>query len=432
MEEKEFFRRLKERDFINLERDLLEDYNKTKDLKNKYYLGICYSADLTKYEEAIVIFKELLNTEYKHPNMYLFMAKHSQSRLESEKIIKQGIKNFPNNNNLKNELLFYLCDEKKEEYFETLKKETKVTFNSMIEMINFYYKNKNYIKALELINNITDERSLNKPDVKFLKIIIPYLANQEVNRELIDIFTVADNNSFSGMIVKLIEIDIEKDDNVAKKLIRQLNYTSEYNYLFHEIMFERNSIYFPLDEIFFTIITKIKERFDEREIDRKIELIEIFQKLYSDEYRKTITKNKLKEIEKIIKEELKDIDDKDLYLNLMYIYEMMNNKKKYFEICIEMIKNFHTVKHINLYNFTPTDLNSAVNYVICNANIHEYNSDNYQNIIELLIKKLHKHKMYSDIVKLIDSIDYKKLDYLSFGFELAYALDVCERKNEAK
>ena len=107
MEEKEFFKRLSKKEYDALEKELLKDYRKTRDIHSRFLLGICYSEQYKRKDDAIIIFKELMNTDSKHPNMYLFVAKHTQSNIESSKIIKEGLKFFPDNTRLKNQLLFY-------------------------------------------------------------------------------------------------------------------------------------------------------------------------------------------------------------------------------------------------------------------------------------------------------------------------------------
>jgi len=106
MEDKDFFKRLSKKEYDALGKELLKDYRKTRNIHSRFLLGICYSEQYKRKDDAIIIFKELMNTDSKHPNMYLFVAKHTQSNIESSKIIKEGLKFFPDNTRLKNQLLF--------------------------------------------------------------------------------------------------------------------------------------------------------------------------------------------------------------------------------------------------------------------------------------------------------------------------------------
>ncbi len=434
MNEKELAKRISKKDFNNLETELLESFRNTRDLKYKYFLGICYSEQYSRYDEAVTIFKELMNTNFKQPYMYLFVAKRAKTNLESCKVIKEGIKNFNTNKSLKIELLFYLEDDKKEKYFEQLKNEIELSFSLNMEMISYFYKKQNFKKALELIKNINIDEVPNKIDIQFLNIIILYLSKQKIESDIIDNFTVSDNNSFLGMIVRLIEIDIENNSNKSKKLIQQLTYMSEPDNPFLEVInFSNNHCsYFLIDELFYSLLEKLIAKQTDENSKRKFELIGIFQKLAWENEEKPITKTKLKEFQKIINEEMKKNNDINLYLNLMDIYYKLGDNKKYFDTYIKALENFKDIKYIYLTNFNASELEYVKDYVINNVKIYDFNSERYQYLIENLVKELHKNQKYSDIVKLMDAINYKKLDYIKFGFEIAYAFSENNRTDIAK
>ncbi|MDD3452682.1 MAG: tetratricopeptide repeat protein [Bacilli bacterium] len=397
-------------------------------------MGICYSKQYSKWNEAVTIFKELLNSDFKYPAMYIFLAKRSKSNLEGSKFIKEGIKNFEDNKSLKKILLFYLEDDEKEAYFLELKNDIDITFDIAIEMISIYYSKRDYKKALELFDYLNEEESPNKIDLYFLKIAISYLANKKIDVEVINSFIVKDNNSFLGFIIRLIEIDIENNENISKKLISQLNYMSEPDNPFIEIVnFENgNHSYFSIDELFYSILKKLEEKFTDVDIIRKLKLIYAFQELYLADEEKDVSKTRLKEIQKLVDEELEKHSDKILYLQLLDIYIKLSNNKKYFDTYIKAIENSHNIDYIDLSDFNLSDLDYANNYVMQNVKIYDFNSNKYQSLIETLVKTLHSHEKYSDIVKLMDAIEYEKLDYLKFGFEIAYSFSNDKRTDKTK
>lgn len=431
MEDKEFFKRLSKKEYDALEKELLKDYRKTKDVHSRFLLGICYSEQYKRKDDAITIFKDLMNTDIKHPNMYLFVAKHTQSNIESSKIIKEGLKFFPDNTRLKNELLFYIDDSEKEIYFEQLRKNKEVSSSGLIRMISFYFKKEEYEKAsllmkeLEITDNI-----VSKTDLEFLKIVLPYLAQKEIDENVINSFIVVDNNTLQGLIVRLIEIDLKDDNVLATKLLEQLNYISQYENPFLEIVdfTDRNHSFFTIDNIFYTVLNRLESKFDNETCKRKIKLISAFQKLSWEE---DVSKHYLKQIQKLIEEELKNNDDKSLYLNLININEKLGNNKKYFDVYISGI-NYVGTEDISFDNFNDSELDYVVNYIVSNARIYDFNCNKYQKLIENLIFTLHNRKQYSSVVKISENIDYKKLKYLNFGFELAYALKEQGKDSKAK
>lgn len=431
MEDKEFFKRLSKKEYDALEKELIKDYRKTRDIHSRFLLGICYSEQYKRKDDAITIFKELMNMDIKHPIMYLFVAKHTQSNIESSKIIKEGLKFFPDNTRLKNQLLFYIDDSDKEVYFEQLKKNKEVSLSGLIRMIAFYFEKEEYEKAsliteeLEITDNIVP-----KTDLEFLKIILPYLAHKEIDENVINSFIVVDNNTLQGLIVRLMEIDLKDDNILATKLLEQLNYISQYENPFLEIVnfTDGNHSFFTIDNIFYTILNRLENKFENDACKRKIKLISAFQKLAWEE---DVSKHYLKQIQKLIEEELKSNNDKSLYLNLIKINEKLGNNKKYFDAYINGI-NYVGVEDISFDNFNDSELDYVVNYIVSNVRIYDFNCNEYQNLIENLIFTLHNRKQYSSVVKISENIDYKKLKYLNFGFELAFALKEQGKDSKAK
>mgnify|MGYP004624675205 CR=1 FL=1 len=66
MEDKEFFKRLSKKEYNALEKELLKDYRKTKDVHSRFLLGICYSEQYKRKDDAITIFKDLLSFSVVH------------------------------------------------------------------------------------------------------------------------------------------------------------------------------------------------------------------------------------------------------------------------------------------------------------------------------------------------------------------------------
>lgn len=432
MGEKEFFKRLKEEDYEELEKELTSEYRTKKNLKAKYFLGICYSCQIDKYDEAVIIFKSLLNTKYKCPNMYLFLSIQNKSNLESLKILNEGLKFFPDNENLKKQRLFYLDSDEKEKYFDKLKDEVDVTFDMIMEMLGYFYKNEKVNKYRELIKYL--DKLDDKLSVKFLKIVISYLSDKEIDNEMFDSFVIADNDTYFGLIVRLMEIDIERNKDKVLELVRELNYEVDVDSSELEICFRNKGLfYFDVDEFFFSLLHKICGKYDDEFITRKLYLIEFFRKkLYHIDDKKILTKTNLRKVEKLILTELKTFEVKSLYSNLIDIYYNLEDNKKYFKSYVMFTNKFNETKFFILYQFSEGDLNYACNYLIENVRIFEFNKDVYQDLIKGLVKELFGCKKYADIVKLLESIYYKNLDYLEFGFEVAYSFGEVNRKREAK
>ena len=63
MEVKEFFKRLAKKEYDTLEKELLKDYRKNMDIHSRFLLGICYSKQYKRKDDAIIIFKELRSEE---------------------------------------------------------------------------------------------------------------------------------------------------------------------------------------------------------------------------------------------------------------------------------------------------------------------------------------------------------------------------------
>ena len=73
------------------------------------------------------------------------------------------------------------------------------------------------------------------------------------------------------------------------------------------------------DELFYSILKKLEEKFTDVDIIRKLKLIYAFQELYLADEEKDVSKTRLKEIQKLVDEELEKHSDKILYLQLLDI-----------------------------------------------------------------------------------------------------------------
>ena len=65
------------------------------------------------------IFKELMNTDFRPSYIYSFNAKYTTGNIEKIKIINEGLRIYPDNSMLNNQLLFCLEDEEKEQHPES-------------------------------------------------------------------------------------------------------------------------------------------------------------------------------------------------------------------------------------------------------------------------------------------------------------------------
>ena len=87
---------------------------------------------------------------------------------------------------------------------------------------------------------------------------------------------------------------------------------------------------------------------------------------------------------------------------------------------------------INFSKFNNLELAYATDYICNKLKIYNFNSDRYQELIENIIQELHSRQKYTEIIKIIENIDFKQLNYLNFGFELAYAYKELKMDEDAK
>lgn len=420
----------------NLEKELIEEYDKTKKLNTYYLLGVFYSEKYSKpnREKATIIFKELLNKGFKKNYIYSFLATQTMNKEESEKYIREGIKQYPDNQNLKNILIYYIEDNKKEEYFNKNLTIFKNNFYTVIEMISYYYDKKDYKKAFGLFDYLNTTKNDYKREIDFLKIAISYLANEYINKETNNSFIVTDNNSLLGLLVRLIDIDYEKNSKKGELLIMNIDYLPIFEYEdYIEIIDINNNkgIYFMLNTLFYTILDKLANKYENENIKNKIKLIKGMYELNNEE-EKYITEAKLRDVQKMIEIELVNNNHKKLYEELIFINFELGDNKKSFLTYIKAIENSHFIDYFDFSKFNIKELEYALNYLIDNIKIDINNSDRYQYIFEKIVKKLHILDEHKKIVKIFKVFDYTKFDYLKFGFELAFAFNKEKNTMDAK
>lgn len=439
MEKNEFYKMLDDNQYKELEEKLKKEYDANGKLEAKYQLGVCYGEQFDKIENAKKIFKELMNTDYRPPYIYSFNAKHSKGDTEKIKIINEGLRIYPNNSMLNNQLLFYLEDVEKEQHYIKIDNMDILQGSSILNMISYYFEKEDYAKAVKIFKNNEIKirnTNFNTKDIELIRSLSLYLNNEEVDLDEISSLIISDNNSISETILRLVEIDVVSNINIikAKKLLQQVNYRSEYPEDFIELVDFSNytSSCFTMKKILFNIIDKLEIKFDDEEDRRKLKLIKSLHNLYWEE--ENIRKSELRAIEKDLRDELKNNENSALYDFLLDIYERLDDNKKYFITYISFIEN-HRNKGINTINFSKfnnLELAYATDYVCNKLKIYNFNSDRYQELIENIIQELHSRQKYTEIIKIIENIDFKKLNYLNFGFELAYAYKELKMDEDAK
>lgn len=439
MEKEEFYKMLDNKKYNELEKRLREEYDLDRNLESKFQLGICYGEQFNKIENAKQIFKELMNTEFRPPYIYSFNAKHTSGEMEKMKIINEGLRIYPDSSMLNNQLLFYLEDNEKEQHYKELDKKNILQVSSIMEMISYYFEKEEFEKAFEILKNkkeqIKDEE-FNTRDIALIRILLYYFNNEKINLDEINSLIILDNNSINETILRLVEIDIVSNKNIvkAKKLLQQANYRSKYSEDFIELInfSDYTSSCYTMKKILFNIIDKLDLKFEDEEDKRKLRLIKSLHYLYWEE--DNIKKSEIRAIEKDLKEELKNTENSELYYFLLDIYEKLKDNKKYFMTYISFIENYRNKQKHTIYfnNFNELELAYATDYICNNLKIYSFNSDIYQQLIENIIQELHSRKKYAEIIKITECIDFKQLNYLSFGFELAYAYKKLKMDKDAR
>ena len=306
-------------------------------------------------------------------------------------------------------------------------------------MISYYFEKEEFEKACEIFKSKKEQikdAELNTKDIALIRILLYYFNNEKINLDEINSLIVLGNNSINETILRLVEIDIVSDRNIvkAKKLLQQANYRSKYPEDSIELInfADYTSSCYTLKKILFNIIDKLDLKFEDEQDKRKLRLIKSLHYLYWEE--DNIKKSELRAIEKDIKEELKNKENSELYYFLLDIYEKLKDNKKFFTTYISFIENCRNKQKHTIYftNFNELELAYATNYICNNLKIYSFNSDIYQQLIEKIIQELHSREKYAEIIKITESIDFKQLNYLSFGFELAYAYNELKMDVDAK
>lgn len=439
MEKEEFYKMLDSKQYKELEEKLKEEYGATEKLEAKYQLGICYGEQFEKIENAKKIFKELMNTDFRPPYIYSFNAKHTRGDTEKMKIINEGLRIYPDSSVLNNQLLFCLEDDEKEQYYKELDEKGILQVSSIMKMISYYFEREAFAKASRIFKDKKiqlEDTNFNIKDIELIRILSCYLNDEEVNLDEISSLVISDNNSINETILRLVEIDVVLNKNVvkAKKLLQQVNYRSKYPEDFIELInfSDYTSSCFTVKKILFNIIDKLDSKFEDEEEKRKLRLIKSLHYLYWEE--DNVKKSQIRVIEKDLKEELKSTENSELYYFLLDIYEKLKDNKKYFITYINFIENHRNKEKHTIYfnNFNELELDYATNYICNHIKIYDFNPDRYQQLIENIIQELHTRKKYAEIIKITECIDFKKLNYLNFGFELAYSYKELKRDKDAR
>lgn len=433
MDEKTFEKRLKKKDYQALEKELILSYKKTKNPHDEYLLGICYSEQFEKREEASNIFRKLITTSFRHPNMYIFLANNTINPLESIKILQEGLKHFPEHKYLNNQLLFYLKEKEKIVLYEMLKKKQELTFYGAINVLSYYYKKKQYKIAYQMLKDFSafPESKNYQKELYFLKILITYLNNKPLTQKNLNIYIISQPNTIEAFIFRLIDITLEKDLQRQKELIKELPYLSNFDLPFLEIMHfpDYTSSVFNLKEPLKNILTSLKETLQDTSSIQKINFIYHIALFY---WKENLTKKKAQSLLHQTLEFNKDLYTENLSSLLFDLYLYLKDYSNYFALLVKEL-NFKNIDAnvFNPYAFNKKELFLFSKEIQKNAHI-EWNIESYQIILKRLIQKLFQEEEYFSILELIDHISYLKLNYLEFGFEIAYSLNIQNRKKEAK
>lgn len=439
MEKEKFYKMLNNKEYEELERKLKNEYSENRNLETKYQLGICYGEQFNKIENAKKVFKELMNTDFNPPYIYSFNAKHTRGNIENLKILNEGLRNYPDSRMLNNQLLFYLENNEKEQKYKELDKKDILNVPSIMEMISYYFEKEEFSKSSKIFKDKKSDienAEFNFEDIGLIRILSTYLSGEKIDLNEISSLIITDNNTIKGIILRLVEIDIvsREDMSKAKELLKQVNYRSKYPEDFLELInfSDYTSSCFTIKKILFYIINKLILKFENDEEQRKLRLIKSLHYLYWEE--DNIKKAELRTIEKDLKEEIKSTENSELYLFLLDIYEKLNDNKKYFMTfvnAIEICRNKEKCT-IEFSNFKELELEYVADYICNNIKIYNFNSNIYQELIESIIQELFKRNKYGVIIRITESIDFKQLDYLKFGFELAYSYKELKKDKEAK
>lgn len=439
MEKEKFYKMLNNKEYEELEKELKNEYSENRNLETKYQLGICYGEQFGKRESAKKVFKELMNTDFKPSYIYSFNAKYTSGNIEKLKIVREGLRNYPDSKMLNNQLLFYLEGDEKEQHYKELEKKGILNVQSIMEMISYYFERGEFSKS----NNIFEDKKtdiengeFNLEDIRLIRILSAYLSDEKIDLNEISSLIITDDNTIRGIILRLVEIDIVSKENMtkAKELLGQVNYRSKYPEDSLELIDFSDCTFFrfTISKILYDIINKLILKLEDAEEQRKLRLIKSLYYLCWKE--NNVKKTELRLIEKDLKEELKSTEKSELYEFLLEIYERLNDNKKYFITFIKAIESCRNEEKytIEFSDFKELELDYVADYICNNIKIYSFNQKRYQKLIEAIIEELFKRKKYNVIIRITESIDFKQLDYLRFGFELAYSYKKLKKDKEAK
>lgn len=433
MNETIFKQKLKKKNYQSLEKELILSYKQTKDPHDKYLLGICYSMQLEKLEEASSIFRNLISTSWRTPNMYLFLSNQTFNPLERFKIIQEGLKYFPNDRNLNNQLLFELEDKEKILLYEKLKKEKNLTFFGEIHIVSYYYKQKEYKISYTLLKELFlfKESHLYKKELDFLKILLSYLSGHSLSQENLNESIILQTNTIEGFLVRLIEIILEKDLQKQIFLIKELPYSTNFSLPFLEIFHypHVSSSVFSLKEPLKNILILLKSNIQNQEAIQKLEFLYDMMLFY---WKENLTTKKVQSLLKKTLNLSENIWNENLSSLLLDLSFYLKDYQMYFSVMIkELNLNHLNESFFNPYAFQIEELSLLLKEIQNHSQI-TWNLKSYQIIIQRLVYRLFQENQFSSIVELMDHIPYQKLNYLDFGFEIAYSFQNQNRKKEAK
>ena len=219
MEKEKFYKMLNNKEYEELEKELKNEYSENRNLETKYQLGICYGEQFKKRENAKKVFKELMNTDFKPPYIYSFNAKYTSGNLEKLKIVREGLRNYPDSKMLNNQLLFYLENDEKEQHYKELEKKGILNVPSIMEMISYYFERGEFSKSNNIFKDKKtdiDNGEFNLEDIGVIRILSAYLSDKKIDLNEISSLIITDDNTIKGIILRLVEIDIVSKENMSK------------------------------------------------------------------------------------------------------------------------------------------------------------------------------------------------------------------------
>ena len=217
---------------------------------------------------------------FENPYIYVFNAKHTKSNAEKIKIINEGLKKYPDNTQLNNQLLPCLEDKKKEQHYLDLERKGKLNSSSIIEMIHYYYEKKDFEKINTILDNQTTNIEIlefNRDDINLIKILTKFSIGQAIDTEELNPLIISDNDRINGILLRLLEIDIISQQNLSKAgdLLNQVSYMEKYPEESIELFDSSNELIFnfSIKDFLCNIIDKLLVKFEGLKEQRKLKLI---------------------------------------------------------------------------------------------------------------------------------------------------------------